>query len=169
MAPLRFLLRPFPNMALAAACVFGCDSSGSATAPAGTGKELSPGSYFIRDFASVEEYFVIQPGHRWEFVEYGYTSDPKTLCQVARRRGVYSSTDSTLTLITKGWSGWIEKCGMTKADFDAYPFTPPAVPTGEAARIRKVTADGFEAESLLPGKPAGWMSYTKKPDPYGFF
>lgn len=164
-----------------AAFMGGCDSS-SSTGPAGTGRELGAGtgsepavgSYFIlsdsEDVYTYEQYFVVQSGHRWEFVEYGYTpSAPETLCLVSRQRGVYSSTDSSLILTKTEEGDLMEKCGMTKADFDAYPFQAAPAGSTTTARIRKVTANRFEAEDLFDWIAPGWRAFYRKADPFGFF
>jgi hypothetical protein len=158
-------------LTLCAAWLGGCDSS--STGPAGTGTELSAGSYFIQydsdDLYRFEQYFVVQPGFHWEFVEYGYEPDTKVLCQLTRHKGVYSSTDTSLTMTLLAGGSSQEKCGMTKADFNAFPFeTAPAADTA-TFRIRNVTATSFEGLDLFDGVAPGWHTYSKKTDPYGFY
>ncbi len=162
----------FLFLTLGALWLGGCDSSTQASWPEGTGAELPAGSYFIQsdnDDYRYDQYFVIQAGHRWEFVEYGYVPSTKNLCQVTRQKGVYSATDTTLTITATAGGESLQKCGITKAEFDAYPFE--AAPSGatEVFQIRFVTANGFDGMYFFLEAPSGWQTYTKKTDPYGFF
>jgi len=166
-------LTVLPVLISCAAYFAGCDSSTGPSGPAGTGTELAAGSYFIQydsdDSYKYEQYFVVQPGHHWEFVEYGYQPATKTLCQVTRQKGVYSTTDTSLTITFLATGNSVEKCGMTKADFDAFPFeAAPANATG-TVQIRNVTATAFDGKDLFEEAPTGWQTYSKKTDPYGFF
>lgn len=172
---LRSIL-PLFLLTVSAAWLGGCDSStgpSGPAGPAGTGTELSAGSYFIQydsdDLYKYEQYFVVQPGYHWEFVEYGYKADTKTLCQVTRKRGNYSSTDSTLTMAMLTWGESVEKCGMTQADFNAYPFEAVPVSDTGTYHIRHMTATSFDGKDFFDGTSPGWQTYSKKPDPYGFF
>jgi len=164
---------PLLLLILSATWFGGCDSSTGPSGPAGTGAELPAGSYFIQydsdDLYEYEQYFVVQPGYHWEFVEYGYKPDSKTLCQVTRNKGNYSSTDSTLSLTLVSGGASVEKCGMTQADFKAYPFETVPDEAPQAFPIRHVTATSFDGKDLFEGTPSGWQTYAKKPDPYGFF
>ena len=166
---------PWPSLLPILGCslwLAGCDSSTGPSGQDGTGPELAAGSYFVQydgdDLYKYEQYFVVQPGHRWQFVEYGYEPSTKNLCQVTRQKGVYSSTDSTITLTGTAGGESIEKCGTTKADFDAYPFRSDRSPA-ETFPIRNASAAGFEAKDFFRDSPSGWQTYSMKPDPYGFF
>lgn len=160
-------------LAVGALALGGCDSSTGPSGPAGTGTELSAGSYFIQydsdDLYTFEQYFVVEAGYHWEFVEYGYQAGTKALCQVTRHKGVYSTTDSTMTMTLTAGGESLEKCGITQSEFNAYPFE--AAPANDTAsfRIRNATPTSFDGKDLFEGTAAGWKTYTKKPDPYGFF
>src|SRR5687767_11676131 len=82
---------------------------------------LPSGHYFILadqdDLYDYSQYFVVRPGSRWEFVEYGFRSPGGTVCRVTRRRGHYRVSDSLISR-TGSEGGDLEKCPMTQADFD---------------------------------------------------
>jgi hypothetical protein len=150
----------------------GCESSTSPSS-SGTGPELPVGSYFIQndqdDLYTYEQYFVIQSAYRWEFVEYGYKTPGKSLCQITRQTGVYSATDSTLTITVKKGGALEGKCGMTKTDFNAMPLENAPGGLTETFKIRNVSGSGFESQDFFEGTQPGWLRYDKKPDPYGFY
>ena len=147
-----------------------CDKS---TGPSGTGDELPPGHYFILsdndDFYRFDQYLVVLPGHAWEFVEYGYPPGQKAnLCQVTRQGGVYSTTDTSITMTATKEGESLQKCGLTKAEFQAYPFTAVPSHPKQTFALRNVTATGFEAEDLFIGADT-WVMYRQVADPYGFY
>ncbi|MDB5048346.1 MAG: hypothetical protein JWO30_1417 [Fibrobacteres bacterium] len=168
---LRFALAfsVFPFLLALVAC-----DSGTSTGPAGAGGiQLTLGTYFIQhdadDSYQYDQYFEVLPDHHWEFVEYGYVGlDHANLCQLTRQAGTYSATDTSLTVTELSYGESIDKCHMTKADFQAYPMTAiPERPT-QVFRIRNPTAAGFEGEDLFIDN-SGWKTYAKVADPYGFY
>lgn len=73
----------------------------------------------------------------------------------------------TLTKTKFGTS--IEQCGMTKAQFQAYPFQPfTEKPNTNTYPIRNVTSMGFEGKSIFTSSGT-WDSMPMKTDPYGFY
>jgi hypothetical protein len=149
----------------------GCDSGTSSNG----GPELTQGHYFILtdsdDLYRYDQYFMVLPGNRWEFVEYGYPSgQASNLCQLTRQAGTYRLGDSSLTMTMTGDGESVESCHMTKAQFQAYPMEsiPAAERPSHTFSVRSRTAAGFESEDLFQGTP-GWKTYTLKADPYGFY
>ncbi|MEO6098020.1 MAG: hypothetical protein ABIW76_21095 [Fibrobacteria bacterium] len=157
----------------------GCNSGSSSEPGPGLGSgptpELKPGHYFIQsdadDLYHYDQYFVVQAGNRFEFVEYGNAPGQiANLCQVTRQKGSYATDSTTLTLTYKAGGDGLETCHMTKAQFDAYPFEE--VPSSqwhiESHAIRKLTGTGFDGENLFFGI-SGWKTYPLRTDPYGFY
>lgn len=151
--------------------ITGCNSGTSSDG----GPELPYGHYFIQsaadDLYHFDQYFVIQPGNRFEFVEYGYAlGQPANLCQVTRHAGSYKLGDSALAVTQTATGESIEGCHMTKERFQAYHFE--SLPASEQLKgsfsIRNVTANGFDGYDLFDGV-TGWKTYALKADPYGFY
>lgn len=133
---------------------------------------LRPGHYLILtdadDLYEYAQYFVVTPGSRWEFVEYGVRKTGGAVCQVTRSRGAYGVSDSliALTLAESGES--LEKCPLTQADFDAYTWEAAPPGTSQSFPFRNLTDSTFEARDLFQGAP-GWRTYRLGPDPHGYF
>lgn len=146
--------------------VGGCLMDGGG-GPAG----LPEGAYFIAgrfdtDYA-YEQYLVVLPDRRWEWVEYGSNAATVKLCKATRKTGGYVLGDSTLTLTQEAGSAPLEKCGMTKAEFKAIALTPIKDPKPAAYDIRTMTDSSFEARAFFGTKDA-WKEYRKEKNPFGF-
>lgn len=171
---LRFFAILFSFAFAGPATLTGCNSGTSSNG----GPEMANGHYFIlTDFDGTyrfDQYFVVLPGNRWEFVEYGYPpGQAANLCQLTRQAGTYSLGglgDSSLTMTQTGYGESVESCHMTKAQFQAYPMEsiPAAERPSKSFPVRKRTSAGFESEDLFEGAE-GWKTYTLKADPYGFY
>lgn len=134
---------------------------------------LASGHYLILkdsdDFYAYEQYFVVRPGSRWEFIEYGARfASPSVVCQITRTRGSYNLQDSGITVTLAEGGESVEKCPITQGDFDGYTWE--AVPAGssQAFLIRNVTDTSFEGRDMFVGAP-GWRTYRKGSDPHGYF
>jgi hypothetical protein len=132
---------------------------------------LPSGHYLILtdqdDSYDYTQYFVVQPGSRWEFVEYGVRNPGGTVCRVTRSRGLYRVSDSLVSLTgTEG--GDVEKCPVTQADFDGLTWEAAPPGASETFSFRNVTDSSFEARNMLAGT-SGWQTYRQTADPYGYF
>lgn len=136
------------------------------------GGALATGHYLILtdqdgqyDYA---QYFIVRPGSRWEFAEYGVRMLGGTVCRVTRMRGRYGVSDSLLALTWAESGERLEKCPLTQADFDGYTWeaAPPGI--SESFAFRNPTDSTFEARDLFPGA-SGWRTYRRTGDPHGYF
>lgn len=133
---------------------------------------LGSGHYLILtdqdDLYDFAQYFVVRPGSRWEFVEYGVRKTGGTVCQVTRSRGRYGVSDTliALTLAESGES--LEKCPLTQADFDGYTWEAAPPGTSQSFSFRNRTDSTFEAKDLFQEAP-GWRTYRRTADPHGYF
>lgn len=144
-------------------CLLGGGGGGAATLP--------EGAYFIAgrfdtDFA-YEQYFIVLPDRRWEWVEYGSNAATVQLCKASRKTGSYELGDSLLTLDQETTSAPLVKCGMTKADFRAIPPITVKDPVPASYDLRALTDKSFEARAFFGTKDA-WKEYLKEKNPFGF-
>lgn len=165
----KFLRLVFAALLCLGSFLAGCVSdSGSVAAGAGG---LPSGHYKTGtdgdDLYHYDQYFVVLDGGKWEWVEYGVTPGSATLCQVTRQGGTYSVQGDSLIVTGERAGKSVEKCGMTQADWDAYPFEEKTH-VQMSFPVRNITAGGFEANGLFYGT-AGWKTYAKISDPYGFY
>lgn len=165
MKPLALSIRS--ALALGAAIVAACVSGSG-----GHGDGLAEGHYFLAgrfdaDYA-YEQYFVVLPENRYEWVEYGYNASDNRVCKVTRHAGALDLGESGLSLVREKDAGPQVKCGFTKKDFQSMKWTDRQ----EAARydfeIRNVGEDGFEAKAFFDTS-AGFRSIVRRGDPYGFY
>lgn len=153
---------------LAAALLTGCtDDSDSA----GEGA-LRSGHYLILtdrdDRYDYAQYFVVVPGSRWEFVEYGTSRPGNSVCQVTRSRGSYSVKDTSITVVLREGGESFEKCPMTQAEFNGYTWDVPPGAVSQVFQIRNLTDSTFEGRDMFLGAE-GWKVYRRTRDPHGFF
>lgn len=160
---------PVPGLAalfLALGFLAGCLFDGG-----GGSAELPEGTYFIAgrfdQSYAYEQYFVVLPDRRWEWVEYGSNAATVQLCKATRVTGAYSMGDSAVTLTQEAESAPLVKCGMTKADFKAIALVPIKDPKPVDYDIRTVTDKSFEARAFFGTKDA-WKEYVKEKSPFGF-
>lgn len=151
-------------------CFFlaGCNTGEDAEAQGA----LSSGHYLILtdrdDFYDYTQYFVVRPGSRWEFVEYGVRNPGGTVCQVTRHRGNYRVSDSLISITGLEGGESLEKCPMTQADFDGYTWEAAPPGASESFAFRNLTDSTFEARDMFVGT-SGWRTYRRTADPHGFF
>ncbi len=169
--PIYFL---YIALAFFSTIFIGCGSETGTGPASGTGPQFEIGHYFISSdndaLYHFDQYFVALPEYHWEFVEYGYAlGHPSNLCQVTRQSGSYHLNDTALTLVIEKSSPSVEKCGMTKSDFQSIVMSPFSGPKNqETYPIRNRSSLSFEGFNIFTNSPK-WDTYVKKPDPYGFF
>lgn len=132
---------------------------------------LPEGAYFIAgrfdaEYA-YEQYFVVLPDRRWEWVEYGSNAATVKLCKATRKTGTYDLDDSAITLTHEKASAPLVKCGMTKADFGGIKLTAVNSPETATYDIRTLTDTSFESRAFFGTKDA-WKEYLKEKSPFGF-
>jgi len=125
----------------------------------GSGVYLPIGHYFILNDIDVNnrytQYFVVTSVSTWEFVEYGFDlNNSSLLCQITRQKGGYSvSADSvTLTMTLSAYGESISDCGLTQADFNAYPFSTADLPTEPfVVTLTSLTDSSFSGSDIFSG------------------
>jgi len=125
----------------------------------GVAVHLPIGHYFILndldDYNRYTQYFVVTSAANWEFVEYGFDrNNSALLCQITRQKGGYSvSADSiTLTMTLSAYGESISGCGMTQADFNAYPFSTADLPTEPfVVTLTNLTDSSFSGSDIFSG------------------
>jgi hypothetical protein len=154
--------------AWAAWLLAGCDGGESG----GGEGALRSGHYLILtdrdDLYDYAQYFVVRPGSRWEFVEYGVRRTGGTVCQVTRSRGAYRVSDTLIAVtLTEGGES-LEKCPLTQADFDGYTWEAAPAGTSQSFGFRNLTDSTFDGRDMFEGAP-GWRTYRRTNDPHGYF
>jgi hypothetical protein len=133
---------------------------------------LASGHYLIQDdqdaLYDFAQYFVVRPGSRWEFVEYGVRRSDGTVCQVTRSRGRYGVSDTLIALTGTEGGESLEKCPITQADFDGYTWEAAPAGASESFSFRNPTDSSFEARNMFEGV-TGWRTYRRAADPHGYF
>lgn len=125
------------------------------------------GTRFDQSYA-YEQYFVVLPDRRFEWVEYGYNAATLKVCKVTRKAGAYALEDSSVAVSVSAEAAPFVKCGMSKAEFQALALADKEKASPAQSAIRNRNETGFEAEGFFSTTP-GWKSIPLKPDPYGFY
>lgn len=167
MKPVLPLLRS--TLALGTILLAGCISGSGG---GGGGGGFGEGHYFIRGrfdaSYAYEQYFVILPEGRYEWVEYGYNAASSQLCKVTRQTGAYDASDASLGIVVEKDAGPEVKCGFSQQDFQAMKWINRKDPTEADFEIRNATDSSFEARMFFDTTGA-WKPIIRRPDPYGFY
>ena len=132
-------------------------------------KGLPQGHYFLGtdsdDYYNYSSYQVVLSNSEIQFVEYG-RNDAGIICQLTRHKMNYQLIDnnSKMKMISSREGGTIEKCGITKQDFDSIQFSESVKRTEPPVEIQNITANSFEIK-----EEGQWQTYTLTKDPTGFF
>jgi hypothetical protein len=165
-------MQHFPSLSRSALALFAALLAACVTGSGGNGDSLAEGHYFISgrfdaDYA-YEQFFVVHPDNRYEWVEYGYNAADNRVCKVTRHAGTYDLGESRLGLVRERDAGPTVKCGFTAADFRAMKWTDRKEPATLDFEVRNVGEAGFEAKDFFSTGDA-WQALVRKGDPYGFY
>jgi hypothetical protein len=154
-------------LALSAVLMGGCVNG-----PGGHGHSLAEGHYLILGRFDVdyvyEQYFVVRPDNRYEWVEYGSNAATNEICKVTRHAGTYELGETRLELVRERDAGPAVECGFSAADFRAMKWKEREEPLDLAFEIREVDGDGFEAKDFFT-TGGDFRALARKADPYGFY